>query len=84
MTRPKFTDLNGDQQRQFGNGVGPSWLPNWTRALITQRPYLPISAPLAVLISIVFYRAVRIFGQFGSFRYSDQYPLLDEVLDTFS
>lgn len=55
-----------------------------TRDAVTQPwPYLPISAPLAVLISIVFYRAVRIFGQFGSFRYSERYASLDEVLDTF-
>lgn len=35
MNRPKFDDLTPAQQQNFGNGVGPYWLPDWARALIT-------------------------------------------------
>ncbi|WP_039017340.1 hypothetical protein [Halocynthiibacter namhaensis] len=36
MSRPSFHDLTTQQQRQFGNGVGPYWLPNNMRNLITK------------------------------------------------
>ena len=36
MNRPSFHDLTAHQQRQFGNGVGPYWLPDRLRNLITQ------------------------------------------------
>lgn len=35
MQRPSFRDLTPAQQVKFGNGVGPYWLPDWTRRLIT-------------------------------------------------
>ena len=33
--RPSWSSLTSDQQRHFGNGVGPGWLPKWARKLIT-------------------------------------------------
>lgn len=36
MSRPSFHDLTPDQQAQFGNGIGPVWMPNWMRGLITK------------------------------------------------
>ena len=36
IKRPSFHDLTPAQQAQFGNGVGPYWLPGWARQLITQ------------------------------------------------
>jgi len=35
MNRPQFHDLSPEQQLNFGNGVGPFWLPNWARNAIT-------------------------------------------------
>jgi hypothetical protein len=35
IKRPNFHDLTPLQQAQFGNGVGPYWLPAWARHLIT-------------------------------------------------
>ncbi len=39
-----------------------------------------ITVPLAMFLSFLFYLAVRIGGQFGSFDYRDEYATLDEVL----
>ena len=39
--------------------------------------------PPAVLISLVFYLAVRLGGQFGSFEYRDGYASLEEVLAAY-
>ncbi|KPU83692.1 hypothetical protein JI58_07905 [Marinosulfonomonas sp. PRT-SC04] len=36
MARPSFADLTPAQQAHFGNGLGPSWLPNWLRTSITE------------------------------------------------
>lgn len=35
MQRPSFSDLTLAEQQQFGNGVGPYWLPAWARRAIT-------------------------------------------------
>ena len=35
-SRPKFTDLTPEQQRTFGNGLGPFWFPDWLRRFITE------------------------------------------------
>lgn len=35
MKRPQFQDLPTAIQEQFGNGVGPYWLPDWARERIT-------------------------------------------------
>lgn len=34
--RPSFHDLTPEQQAHFGNGVGPVWMPDWARGLITK------------------------------------------------
>lgn len=39
-------------------------------------------AVIAVGISLLFYVAVRVGGQFGSFEYRNRYATLDEVLET--
>ena len=36
VIRPSFTDLTPAQQANFGNGVGPVWLPDRARGMITQ------------------------------------------------
>lgn len=36
IERPNFHDLTPIQQARFGNGVGPYWLPDWARRLITK------------------------------------------------
>lgn len=36
MTRPSFHDLTPAQQAIFGNGVGPVWMSNRARGLITK------------------------------------------------
>ncbi len=129
MQRPSFSDLTPEQQRQFGNGVGPGWMPAWMRRLITttaswffkdaswrhhdfgyavggdrwdrarcdwkfftamlrdavSQPLLiwPFAAPVAILISFVFYIAVRLFGGCGSFEFRDRYATLEEVTKTY-
>ncbi len=130
MQRPSFHDLTSEQQAQFGNGLGPNWLPKPVRRFITEtaswffhdacwrhhdfgyavggdrwdrarcdwqflRAMLrdsvsqeqgldwPGKALMAILISLVFYLAVRVGGQFGSFEYRDTYPTLQEVLNTY-
>lgn len=130
MCRPSFHELTPAQQRAFGNGLGPFWLPEpvrcfitetaswffrdaswrhhdfgyavggdrWDRArcdrkflwamlkdAVTQKPFLlwPLKAPPAILISLLFYLAVRIGGGWGSFEYRDCYASLDEVLETY-
>ncbi len=45
----------------------------------TQR-WFPLTIPFALILSTVFYFAVRIGGQFGSFDYRDSYATLPEVL----
>lgn len=50
-------------------------------------PVLPglewlIKAPVAIVLSLLFYLAVRIGGRFGSFRYRDCYATSEEVLET--
>ena len=42
-----------------------------------------VLAPPAVVLSLLFYVAVRIGGQFGSFEYRDCYASLTEVLNTY-
>ncbi len=42
-----------------------------------------LKAPAAMAISLVFYIAVRIGGQFGSFVYRDCHATLEEVLNTY-
>ncbi len=37
------------------------------------------AVPLAIVLSVVFYLAVRVGGQFGSFEYRDRYATLAEV-----
>lgn len=135
MARPSFLDLTLDQQRQFGNGVGPYWLPAWARNLITDtaswffknaswrhhdfgyvvggdrwdrarcdwkflRAMLrdartqnhgseyPLGAmiinlvavPSALLVALVFYANVRLFGGFGPFAFRDEYATLEDVI----
>ena len=55
------------------------------RDAVRQRPVLlwPLTASAAILLSLIFYLAVRIGGQFGSFVYRDCYASLDEVLATY-
>lgn len=36
IERPSFDDLTYEQQLGFGNGLGPWWLPDWARAMITE------------------------------------------------
>lgn len=118
-SRPSFHSLTPEQQEQFGNGIGPYWLPDWARDAITQGaswffdeaswrhhdfgyavggdrydrrrcddkflvamlrdalkqsgPFIGLKAAAAVVISLAFYIAVRIGGQFGSFEYRDHY-----------
>ena len=124
MKRPSFHDLTPVQQRQFGNGVGPYWLPDRLRNLITktaswffkdaswqhhdfgyavggdrwdrarcdwkffvamlrdawfQSSFWFAVIP-AVLLCLIFFLAVRIGGQWGSFEYRDSYASLDEVM----
>ncbi|KIC38168.1 hypothetical protein RA27_20625 [Ruegeria sp. ANG-R] len=135
MRRPSFSDLTPAQQGNFGNGVGPYWLPasarrwitktaswffrsaswrhhdfgyavggdRWDRArcdwkflqamlrdAVTQDggPIAPavvwlVLASEAAVLSLLFYLAVRIGGQFGSFEYRDQYASLEEVLEAY-
>lgn len=33
--KPHFDDLDENQRLAFGNGVGPGWLPDWARMVIT-------------------------------------------------
>ncbi|UWQ00864.1 hypothetical protein K3X44_10105 [Aliiroseovarius crassostreae] len=126
MKRPRFEDLPEEIQRQFGNGVGPYWLPDWVRAQITgaaswffdeaswrhhdfgyavggdrwdrarcdwkfYRAMLrdacrvglmkrPVRMLLALILATVFYLAVRIGGQFGSFKYRDHYASVEDVI----
>ncbi len=128
MSRPKFTDLTPEQQAKFGNGVGPYWLPDRLRTLITEtaswffdkaswkhhdfgyvvggdrwdrarcdwkfyaamlkdalrhnQKWFPLTVPIALILSTVFYVAVRIGGQFGSFVYRKTYASLEEVLSS--
>ncbi|KPN64248.1 hypothetical protein SAMN04488527_101249 [Aliiroseovarius crassostreae] len=124
--RPSFHSLTPEEQAQFGNGVGPYWMPDWMRQLITGAAswffqtaswrhhdfgyavggdrydrrrcddkfllamlkdavtqvgdlWLLKCYP-AIVVAIIFYLAVRIGGQFGSFKYREQYASLDEVL----
>lgn len=37
MRRPSFDDLTPEQKRQFGNGLGPYWLPDAVRRFITEK-----------------------------------------------
>ena len=119
MTRPSFHNLTPIEQAEFGNGVGPYWLPDWARDAITQGAswffdeaswrhhdfgymvggdrydrrrcddkflvamlrdavkqggyFSGLKATAATVIALVFYIAVRIGGQFGSFEYRDHY-----------
>ncbi|MCG7518844.1 hypothetical protein [Ruegeria sp. Ofav3-42] len=43
----------------------------------------PAKATTAILVSFIFYLAVRVGGQFGSFEYRDYYATLQGVLDTY-
>lgn len=36
IKRPSFSDLSADERKHFGNGVGPYWLSDRCRALITK------------------------------------------------
>ena len=33
--RPKFSQLTPAEQQNFGNGVGPDWIPKWAREVAT-------------------------------------------------
>lgn len=35
MKRPQFSELTREQQKYFGNGIGPYWLPERIRKFIT-------------------------------------------------
>ena len=129
MKRPSFHDLTDAQQAAFGNGVGPYWLPDWARHLITESAswffkdaswrhhdfgYVVggdrwdrarcdwkflvamlrdahtqdhklwfVALPIAVVISLLFYVSVRLFGQCGSFQYRDSYATLEEVIEAY-
>ncbi|WP_170432998.1 hypothetical protein [Ruegeria arenilitoris] len=130
MLRPSFHDLTPEQRKQFGNGLGPYWLPKAVRRFITEtaswffqgaswrhhdfgyavggdrwdrarcdwkflREMLRDAvsqeqgldwlgkALTAILISLIFYLAVRVGGQFGSFEYRDNYATPQEVLNTY-
>lgn len=128
--RPSFHDLTPEQQADFGNGVGPVWMPNWARGLITEtaswffkdaswrhhdfgysigyspahrrlydrkfctamlrdavsQPALiwPIATPAAIIITALFYAAVRLFGGLGSFHFGTKYRSLDAILSDYS
>ncbi len=43
-------------------------------------PWAGLLIPVAMILSVTFYLAVRIGGQFGSFKYRDRYATLEEVL----
>lgn len=126
--RPTWSDLTPEQQSYFGNGIGPSWFTEKTRAMITgtcswffqeaswkhhdfgycvgyresdrrdcdwkffkamirdalsQDDMRLVKVPVALVISIVFFLAVRLFGWYKSFEYGDQYHTLKEVLSEF-
>lgn len=49
---------------------------------ITKERYLG-AIPPAVLLSLLFFIAVRLGGQFGSFEYRDRYATLDEVIAAY-
>ncbi|WP_037316212.1 hypothetical protein [Ruegeria halocynthiae] len=52
-----------------------------TKDALTQRwPLALITIPAALILSVAFYLAVRIGGQFGSFEYRDGYATLEEIL----
>ena len=36
MRRPQFEDLSEEQQLNFGNGIGPFWLPEKIRDFVTK------------------------------------------------
>ncbi|MGR3760876.1 hypothetical protein ACUXV3_12215 [Roseobacteraceae bacterium NS-SX3] len=134
MKRPDFNDLPEKLRANFGNGLGPHWMPEqarlfltrnaswffttaswrhhdfgyavggdeWDRArcdwkflramladAISQEPagddwvWAPedfLKAAAAILISLVFFTAVRLGGQFGSFKYRDRYATLEEIM----
>ncbi len=128
MSRPSFHDLTPDQQRHFGNGVGPYWLPGWARQIITggaswffseaswrhhdfgyavggdrydrrrcddkflgamlrdavtqESTFWLLNCYPAIVLSLMFYIAVRIGGQFGSFKYCKHYAALKEIVGT--
>ena len=44
---------------------------------------MPFVVALSLTLACVFYIAVRIGGQFGSFEYSDHYASLDEVIAAY-
>ncbi|MBI1495408.1 hypothetical protein [Halocynthiibacter styelae] len=129
MKRPSFHDLTPEQQAQFGNGVGPCWLPDPLRRMITETAswffkdaswrhhdfgyavggdqwdrarcdwkffmamlrdalshpkWRIIRIPLALMIALMFFLAVRIGGQLGSFEYRADYASLEEILEDYS
>lgn len=50
---------------------------------ISQPKYRILRIPIAFMIAAVLYLAVRIFGQFGSFKYRKRYATLDEIRATY-
>ena len=123
--RASFHQLGAEDQRLFGNGVGPRWMAprlrlfitvfaswffneaswrhhdfgyfvggdRWDRARCDAKFFLAmlkdsvrqaglsaiLKIPAALFVSLLFYAAVRLFGQFGSFRYRDA-PLHQEEI----
>ena len=37
MKRPRWRELTKEQKQKFGNGFGPSWMPDFLRDFITKK-----------------------------------------------
>lgn len=54
------------------------------RDAVSQSGLMRLSIPLALIISVVFYLAVMLFGWINSFRYGDQYLTIEEILSDYN
>lgn len=91
QTASWFFDEASWQHHDFGYAVGGD---RWDRArcdwkflsamLRDARAQRAVLIIPAVLLALIFYIAVRIGGQFSSFRYRDSYATIDEVIKNAS